>query len=290
MTDGLGTVLDKLQAGQGDLTRAERQLADAIRDDYPISGLGSITELAARADVSTPTVARMVQKLGYSGYPAFQAALRRELQAMISDPQRKHERLGTDLPEEHILRRFTEAAGDNLNRTLDTVDPAEFDAFCAAIGDRRRKIHIAGGRLSGTMAQYLFQHLQMIRPGVTLVPTHANVWPHYILDVVEGDVLIAFDIRRYENSTLALAEMAHERGAQIALFTDQWRSPIHRLATQIFASRIAVPSAWDSALAPLLLIECAIAAVQERHWETIKSRTEDLETAFDRSRLFRKFV
>ena len=33
-----------------------------------------------------------------------------------------------------------------------------------------------------------------------------------------------------------------------------------------------------------------IAAMQERMWESVKARADDLEQAFDRSRLFRKFT
>lgn len=284
------TVYDIIQSMQSDLTRAERQLADTLIYGYPSAGLGSITELADRAGVSTPTVARMVQKIGFSGYPEFQAALRQEVQEMVSNPSRRRETWGQDIPETHILHRFAKAASDNIARTLDQVQPEEFDAVCRLMADPARRLHIAGGRLTGALAQYLFLHLQMLRPGVALVPSHANVWPHYMLDIQKGDVLMAFDVRRYENSTQLMAEMAHERGAEIVLFTDQWRSPIHRLARTTFAARIEVPSAWDSGLSTQLLTETLIAALQEINWETTKERTEHLEAAFDRSRLFRKFT
>ena len=290
MSSDENTVFDRIHRLQVSLTRAERQLADAILDNYPISGLGSITELAETSGVSTPTVARMVQKLGFSGYPEFQAELRRELQDMVSDPHRKRAVMGQDIPATHVLNRFAQASSDNIHRTLDKIDPAEFDAFCDLIGDPSRRLFVAGGRLSGTLAQYFFLHLQMLRPGVTIIPSHANVWPHYTLDMGKGDVLIAFDVRRYENSTLAMAEMAGENGSEIVLFTDQWRSPIHRLARHTFAVRIAVPSAWDSSMATLFLIETAIAQLQETHWDKVSERTDRLETAFDRSKLFRKFT
>ena len=57
----------RLGAGNGFdvLTRAEKQLAESLLDNYPVSGLGSITTIAENAGVSTPTVVRMVQKLGF---------------------------------------------------------------------------------------------------------------------------------------------------------------------------------------------------------------------------------
>ena len=271
------------------MTRAERQLAEAILDNYPIPGLGSITELAELAKVSTPTVARMVQKLGFSGYPEFQGALRDELSEIISNPIEKHAHPVPDLPEGHILNRYAQAASENIRATLDQIDAEDFGALCRRIADPGRRIQIAGGRLSGTLAQNLYLHLQMIRPDVFFIPPQAS-WPHSVLDLGARDTLILFDIRRYENSTLLLAEMAHERGAEIVLFTDQWRSPIQRFAAFTLAARIAVPSAWDSSLGLLLLIEGVVAAVQDLMWDSVKARTDELETAFDRSRLFRKFT
>ena len=208
---------------------------------------------------------------------------------MIRDPVAKRDVWQSNLPDEHVLNRYSRQGLENQRRSLDDIDPADFDGLCALLTDPDRTIFIAGGRITGTMAQYLYLHLQMIRPHVRMVAT-GGAWPHDLLDVRENDVVIAFDLRRYENTTLQLTQMCSEKGAKIVLFTDQWRSPIHRIATHTFATRIAVPSAWDSCLPILMLLECTIAAVQETLWETVKHRTEALEAAFDRTKLFRKFL
>jgi DNA-binding MurR/RpiR family transcriptional regulator len=84
--------------------------------------------------------------------------------------------------------------------------------------------------------------------------------------------------------------MAHEKGAKLILFTDQWRSPIHHLADISFSSRIVVPSAWDCAVTPMLLLETLISSVQNLTWGDTKDRMEALEDMFDQTRLFRKFT
>nr|WP_255732095.1 MurR/RpiR family transcriptional regulator [Ruegeria sp. Ofav3-42] len=270
------------------MTPSERQLVSVLLDDYPMAGLGSITELASAASVSTTTVARMLQKTGFDGYPQFQAALRGEVKEMISGPVAKRDLWQNDLPEEHILNRYSQQTLANQKRTIDEVDPDEFDSFCNLLCDPDRRIFITGGRITGTLAQYLYLHLQMIRPDVRLLPVAAS-WTHDLLDVRKDDVLVALDVRRYENSSLLIGQLCHEREAEIVLFTDQWRSPIHRLAKHTFAARIAVPSAWDSMASILVLMECVIAEVQERLWDSVKERTDELEQAFDRTKLFRKF-
>lgn len=283
------SVADRLRTSMEQMTRSERQLGSAILDDYPVSGLCSITELAAKADVSTPTVGRMLQKLGFSGYAQFQAALRNELSEMVSNPIAKRAHWKSTLPEEHILSQYARHALANQQSMLEDLDPESFDTFCRLLADPDRRIYIAGGRITGTIAQFLYLHLQMIRADIRLIPATGS-WPHDLLDIREGDVLVAFDVRRYENTTLMMAQMCHEKKAEVALFTDQWISPIQRHAQHIFAARISVPSAWDSMGSLLLLAECTIAAVQQLLWDSVQARTDMLEAAFDRTKLFRKFV
>ena len=101
---------------------------------------------------------------------------------------------------------------------------------------------------------------------------------------------MAFDIRRYEHDTHRLAEMATEQGAQLVLFTDQWGSPAAKHASHGFRARIEAPSAWDSSVVIMFILEALIAAVQTERWEETRDRMKTLEQLFDRTKLFRKFT
>lgn len=283
------TISEMVQERFDALTRAERQLANSLMEHYPVSGLASISTVARKADVSTPTVVRMVQKLGFHGFAEFQSALREELEATISNPIVKHDLWSETAPDTHILNRFADAVVQNLQQTLAQLDPDKFDQVCALVTDPKRSVFVAGGRITRTLAEYLFRHIQMIRPRVTLVESSSSTWPHYLLDTTPGDVLVVFDIRRYENNVLKLAEMAAEKGMQVVLFTDQWGSPISRHAGHCFNCRIEAPSAWDSAAVILVLVEAMIAQIQAATWETTHARMTDLEGMFNRTGLFRKF-
>lgn len=284
------TILDIIQQDLEKMTRAERQLAQSIIENYPATALGPLSELAQEANVSGPTIVRMVQKLGFNGYPEFQAALRAELRAKVKNPIARHDTWTDGAPSGHMLNRFTEAVIDNTRNTLGQIDPNAFDQACSLVGDKSRHLYIVGGRITHTLAEYLFLHMQVIRPTTTHIQSTSNAWPHYLLDVKEGDIFVIYDVRRYENNTLKLAKMAHEKGAKLILFTDQWRSPVHQLADISFSSRTVVPSAWDSAATTLLLTETMIATVQNLNWEETKDRMEQLEDMFDQTKLFRKFI
>lgn len=284
------TVAERIRSRFEVLTRAERQLANVMLENYPVSGLGSITAVATTSGVSTPTVVRMAKKLGFGGFPDLQAALRSELEATISSPIAKHDRWATNAPDTHILNRFADAVMDNMRQTLQQIRPEELNAVADLLADHDRAVYAVGGRITRSLADYFFTHMQVIRDGMTLIAPNANSWPHYVLNMCEGDVLVAFDVRRYEYDIVRLAEMAKDKGVVVVLFTDQWGSPAAKLATHCFHARIEAPSAWDSSVVTLFIVEAVIAAVQTATWDETKDRMRALEELFDQTKLFRKFV
>ncbi len=284
------TVSQRIQNRFDSLTRAERQLANAMLDNYPVSGLGSITALAENSGVSTPTVARMARKLGFGGFPELQKTLRGELEATISNPILKHDRWAENAPDTHILNQFAETVIENLRQTLKQQNPDDFDAIVKVLADRSRIIHVVGGRISHSLASYLYTHMQMMRGDVLQVERNANSWPHYVLNMKKGDVLVLFDVRRYEHDLLRFAKMAVARGVELVLFTDQWGSPVAKFAKHKIYSRIEVPSAWDSSVVTVFIQEAVIAAVQNETWDETGERMTELEELFEKSKLFKKFV
>src|SRR5690606_9122906 len=80
------TIEERMRQALAELTRAERQAASHILSHFPMSALGSITALARAAEVSSPTIVRLVQKLGFRGYTDYQNALREEVESLLTAP------------------------------------------------------------------------------------------------------------------------------------------------------------------------------------------------------------
>ncbi|MEY3532892.1 MAG: hypothetical protein RI979_916 [Pseudomonadota bacterium] len=279
---------EELRLALPDLTRAERQLASHILTHYPVAALGSITALAKAGGVSSPTVVRLVQKLGYQGYSDFQRALRGQVEAMLVSPLVKQSRAGGAM-EGHLMTRFAGAVAENLQATLAQIDPGEFDAAAALLADPSRRIFAMGGRITHAIADYFVTLMKVIRPEVLLMSDMSNAWPPALLDMKPGDVLLVFDIRRYENAVLQVAEVAREQGAEIVLITDRWVSPAAAHARHVLPCHIEAPSAWDSNATLLVLVETLLAAVQGLTWEVTEARMKRLEDLYTRTRLFRRY-
>lgn len=270
------------------LTRAERQLAVHILGNYPVAVLGPVAAVARAAGVSAPTVVRLVQRIGYSGYPEFQERLHEDLGEKLASPLAKHEKSAAGGEGAHVLDRFAGAVFENLTATLAGLDRAAFDAVAGLLSDPARRVALLGGRLTHPVASYLATALQGMRAGVTLMSTLPNTWPPVLVDLRPGDVLVVYDIRRYEGSVGQVAELARERGAEVVLITDRWVSPAAAHAAHFLPCHIEAPSAWDSIMAPVLVTEALMAAVQARTWPEASERLKRLEALYARTPLFRR--
>src|SRR5690606_39115219 len=120
-------------------------------------------------------------------------------------------------------------------------------------------------------------HLAIIRPNVFHLAGQESNWRDRLIDMGKGDVLVIFDIRRYQDSLLSLARKAHQRGVGVVLLTDQWLSPIARFARHVVAGRTAVPSAWDSSASLFIVAEVLIGETTRRLETESASRIRQME-------------
>lgn len=271
MTDDL-TIAERIRTELDRFTPTERKAAHMLLANYPVAGLETVAELARRANVSAPTVLRFVARLGFSGYPDFQRSLREELDKQGQSPLAKARFESAGPAASAPLDRFRAALVENINETFRHVPATEFDAVVGALTDVRRPLHLLGGRFSDAMARYMAVHLKVVRPGVSHIGGQAANWRDQLLDMGTRDVLVVFDIRRYQDDLAGFAAQAAERGVTIVLFTDQWLSPIARHARHLVATRVLVPSRWDSMAAMMGLAEAVIAAATERLWDGASRR------------------
>ncbi|MGR5130842.1 MurR/RpiR family transcriptional regulator [Vibrio alfacsensis] len=288
--DDIVTVADRIKEKFSQLTRAEKQLANVMLESYPASSLGTVVSISEAAKISTPTVVRLAKKLGFTGFPDMQRSIHEEIGATLKNPIEKRASLLNVDQKSHLLGRFADAVVNNIQQTVAQMDEDAFNQVVEVLSNQHHSLYMVGGRISYSIAEYMFTHMQVIRPNVTMIEPSANRWSHYAINMKSGDTLVVFDIRRYENDILTLAEIARSRNVNVVLFTDQWGSPVAKFAQHVFHARIEAPSAWDSTVAITFLVEVLVEAVQSATWADTSNRMKDLEVLLDRAKLFKKFV
>ena len=264
------------------LTPTERKPARLLLANYPVVGLEPLASFARRAEVSHPSILRFIAKLGFSGYAEFQAALRSELEARLKSPLAKRHAEGVEAGGgDDLLARYAEAAAENIRQSVASMPRSEFEGTLNLLAESRNTLYLLGGRFTDAVASYMYMHLRVLRPRVYHVSGPPVSWSEYVLDMDRRSVLIVFDIRRYQEDLVRFADEAAERGARIVLVTDNWLSPIAAHAEYVLATRIEVPSNWDSVVAMMTLMEALIAALNNRQWPRLEGRIRELERMRD---------
>ncbi len=274
------TIAELIRTRFDEFKPAERRIANHLLVNYPMAGLVSITELSESCEVSAPTVMRTLKRIGFSSFITFQKTLKKELSKTLSDPIAKHSQWATGAPKEHILNQTADSVVSNLRDTMNQLSHEMFNEVVSLLADQKRSIYLVGGRITYSFSDYLGTHLEVIRKGVAKLPSSVSLWSHRLLDMQRNDVLVIFDVRRYETDLLNIAALAKDKGVVVVLFTDQWLSPIAEYATHSFPVRIEAPSGWDSGVTTLFVIEALIAAVERKLWPKASKRMKELEQAY----------
>jgi len=276
------SVAAHIRQSLGRLTPTERRPALTLLANYPVAGLETVAQFASRAKVSGPTILRLVAKLGFQSYLDFQQALRDELEQRLQTPLAKVPTGSVTRPEGDFLAAYAGAIVENIEASIADVPRAEFEAAATLLADHRRRVLLVGGRFTSTLAAQFYLHLRELRPRIELVEGQTAGWAEHLLDVGRGDILVAFDIRRFQEDVVAFARETAAAGAHVVLFTDTWVSPIAAVATHVFSMRTSTPSSWESFAALSALMEALIARLHAERWNDSKRRMEKLEKLRER--------
>ena len=256
----------------------ERRAAQALIANYPMIGLKTVADFSARAGVSSPTILRFVSRIGFQNYAEFQSALNDELAEQLQSPASRSQ---TRKPTPGEQAPLLAATIDNINETFRHLSGRQIADIADLLAEPRQRIHLLGGRFTDPLAAYTAAHLSIVRAGVYHLSGQESLWRDRLIDMGRRDILVIFDIRRYQDSLVRLAEKAQKRGVRVVLLTDQWLSPIARFTTHVIAGRTAVPSAWDSSASLFVVCERLIAEVTARSGEAAAARLRDVEALRD---------
>lgn len=270
-------IAERLRQQSAQLTKSERRLARILFSSNMMAGFDTVVELARKAGVSGPTVLRFTAKLGCRSYPEFQRTLREELEARLSSPLSLFERTEPVADRGDPLTAAARHFVRGIEATLRADQSAEFDAIVEWLRSPKYRIHLLGGRFTRMLAEIVWGQMYQLRPGVSLVPESSLLFEAAALDMGRRDVLVVFDVRRYQRDTAAFARLVQEQGAKIVLITDVWLSPIAEFADHLLTCDVEYPSPFDSLVPCLALTEVLLGAVTARVEKQGRSRVARLE-------------
>lgn len=257
-------------------TPSEEKIVRLLLTDYPTSGLGTASSLARRAGVSDPTVVRLVMKLGYEGFPDFQAKLLAEVESRLHSPLLMMETKRSGAQDNTIVA-YLDSVGAALEKSV-TLTPAQsYDRAGRLLMEAKGDVILLGGRFSRHVSGMLAGYLLQFRPGIRDMGVLSAQAFDTLADLGRKDVLIVFDYRRYQMDVVTYARQAAARDIRIVLFTDQWLSPISDLAEVTIVSPLEVASPYDTLAPAIAQMEALVAHILSTLGDEARARIERLE-------------
>jgi DNA-binding MurR/RpiR family transcriptional regulator len=279
-------IRDEVFARMDELSPAEKKVARSLLANYPGAGLASAATLAKAAGTSTPTVLRLVARLGIGGYPEFQELLRQEVTEQLASPfSRAAHRLQTD-GDSTLFERSVAQRAELVEQLVASVPPSEFDAAVRLLATPCRQVLVSGGYFSRHVAHILAMQLDQLVPGVAFAAEPLGPDLGAYLSLGKDCAAIVFDLRRYELPAKRIAALAKARGAAVVVITDEGLSPAADDADVVLP--VAVEGTpFDSFAALLVLVESLVEAVFHRVGEAGLGRMRQWEESVHIARAFR---
>ena len=273
-------LLKEIEERMSGFSKGQKLISSYILENYDKAAYMTAAKLGAIVKVSESTVVRFAIELGFEGYPEFQHSLQEIVRTKLTSFQRI-EVTNNLIGDGDVLTKVLNSDQDKIKHTLEEIDRAAFESAVDKLV-AAENIYVLGMRSSATLASFFAHSLGMIFDRVKLVQTGSgSEMFEQIMNIGEGDVMIAISFPRYSKKLINAVNYAKHRGANIIAITDSTMSPIAPQASELLLARSDMASFVDSLVAPLSIINAIIVAVSRRKQDELTERLRKLEDIWD---------
>lgn len=213
------TLSERINTAYGELTESERKICDILRDIPGEIAVMTGKELATRSGVSTATVSRLFQRLGYASYDQARRAAR-DLRASGSILHLFDSDVGDGAEPGRLVARHLADEARAMELTLSMLNPATAREIAQALAGARR-VWCVGFRNSHALAEYAATLLSAQRPDVEVLAHGGRSLAERVAAIGPGDVAVVFAMRRRMAHFTPLMQALHDSGAQTVLLCDR---------------------------------------------------------------------
>lgn len=206
------------------LSKTFKLIADYVKESYSLIPFLSIQELKEEIGVSTASITRFSQEIGFSGYPAFQKEIKEMVHSEITPMKQVRSFISSD-ENENILLRTIELNIKTLESTYTENLNKSFEEAVEIIKGAR-KIYIVGARSSYAVAYYLSFMLGQFMENIEIITAGTVDTFDRLSYLKEDDILISISFSQYTKFTKQVTEYFHKRGNKVIAVTDSYSSPI----------------------------------------------------------------
>lgn len=271
-------VLTTLKDEIPDLPRGLQTIAKYVVDHPSDFGLDPIRETARKAGVSTYTLVRLAERLGFGGYDEMRDPFR---QALVSGAvASKNPGWIAGLREKGDLGQVLADTAVNsmaiVQRSLEQQTVEQMERVVTMMMDAPA-VYLTAVRASYGLAYYLHYVGRMAMPSLQLIPRQMNSAIDELHSAQAGDVLIAITFTPYSRETIEACRFARRKGLKLIMISDsEIVSPDFSADETLIASTLSNYH-FGCYAGAMSLIETLIALLVARGGEASQNRIKSYE-------------
>jgi DNA-binding MurR/RpiR family transcriptional regulator len=185
----------------------------------------SIQELSKRIGVSSASITRFAKAVGFSGYPALQKEIRKDVMENFLPMKNIKISIGEGGADGSILRRTIEQNAEALGVLYNEKLAENFSAATEIILNSRN-VFVVGLRSSYCVAYYLSFMLSQFMDNVRLLDSDGSRIFDRAFFSSKDDSLVAISFERYTRLTAQVAKHFFGQGVPVITVTDAMSSPL----------------------------------------------------------------
>ncbi|NLO24908.1 MAG: MurR/RpiR family transcriptional regulator [Clostridiales bacterium] len=284
MKDARKDLMKLISSSFSELSKGQKLIAQFITTHYDKAAFMTAAKLGERVGVSESTVVRFAIALGYEGYPELQRALQELIKTKLTTVQRI-EMTSDYVNDNGVFRKILRSDMDNIRVTLEEIDEETYNRAVDLLLNGKR-IYIVGLRTSTALADIMGFYLNLILGNVRVVSQGISDIYEQLINVGEGDVVVAISFPRYSRRTVEAMGFVKSKGVTTIAITDGPLSPLLNYADLSLYAKSNMASFVDSLVAPLSLINALVIAVSLKQKNKITDIFKGLEEVWGKYNVY----
>ncbi len=237
---------ERLNEAVQSASKADRALATYMLAEYGNLPFETAASLAAKVEVSEPTVGRFCRAIGYDGFKDLKQNLRNDMGDqpwLIKD--RLRDLQDRNLAGEDQLTRGLELEMAALVAVYEAAHTVEWERVVQRLATAP-SVFVVGFQTERGIAEVFAHQLQYLRDKVQLLDLASGNFADLLASDDTDCALVIFEARRYSQNALLLAAEAKAAGIPVTLITDPYCDWGHGVADEIFVVPTSFNLFWES--------------------------------------------
>jgi len=262
------TAPETYEALRAEIARSHPDFSDRLKQiaefalEHPTDmALGTVAEVAKRAQVQPSAIVRFANALGYGGFTEMQQVFRSRLVASVAPSYkqrlaglRRDGRFRDSNKPRAVLHRFTSEGIAMLESLQEGVKDRDLARAIALLGTAET-IYVLGLGGSFTVAAHLTYVLRKFGRRVILLDGLGSAVGDQAAGVTRKDVLVAISFTTYNPDTVRVFPELLARGVPAIAITDTLLSPIANGAEVVFEFPDMPEAALRTMVGPMCLVQ-----------------------------------